>query len=381
MQKVVIINLNGRACQLDEGAYDSLRAYLARAEAALAKNPDKLEIIADLEQAIAEKCDRFLGPTKNVVTLAEINQVIEEMGPVHDSTADEAARAGAAAEPKETPRVDPDAPRRLYRVREGALIAGVCNGLAAFLNIDVTVVRLIFVLLTVVSSGVVGLGYIVLMFVLPEANTSEEQAAARGMPFNAQELIDRVKQSAKIGEGSNAWFGGWDTGHAARRRAERRMHRERIRAKRYAAAYGEGQVDYAGQVLAGIFVPIASIISAALFVGLILAIISLVKSGTIFGWVVLVPMPLWAQILMLVLAYHLIAWPLHVISHGPMQRDGTGRGWIAMWGGILWLGFAAVFLWFAYQGVPGFREFIDNFPESLSEGINQGLRVTLKLIE
>jgi hypothetical protein len=111
MQKVVIINLNGRACQLDEGAYDSLRAYLARAEAALAKNPDKLEIIADLEQAIAEKCDRFLGPTKNVVTLAEINQVIEEMGPVHDSTADEAARAGAAAEPKETPRVDPDAPR------------------------------------------------------------------------------------------------------------------------------------------------------------------------------------------------------------------------------------------------------------------------------
>jgi phage shock protein PspC (stress-responsive transcriptional regulator) len=266
-------------------------------------------------------------------------------------------------------------------VREGALIAGVCSGLAAFFSVDVTVVRLIFVLLTVVSSGVVALAYVVLMFVVPEANTSEEQAAARGMPFNAQELIDRVKQSAKIGAGGNPWFGGWDTGHAARRRAERRAHRERIRAKRYAAAYGDGQVDYAGQVLAGIFVPIASIISAALFVGLILAIISLVMSGTIFGWVSLVPMPLWAQILFLVLAYHLIAWPLHVISHGPLHRDGTGRGWIAMWGGILWIGFAAVFLWFAYQIVPGFKEFIDNFPESLSQGLNQGFRVTLKLLE
>jgi phage shock protein PspC (stress-responsive transcriptional regulator) len=379
MQKVVIINLNGRAYQLDEGAYEALRTYLARAEAALGKNPDKAEIIADLEQAIADKCDRFLGPAKNVVTLAEINQVIQEMGPVHDSTADDAARAESAAEPKDAPRSDSEAPRRLYRVRQGALIAGVCTGLSAFLNVDVTVVRVIFVLLTVVSSGVLALGYVVLMFVLPEASTSEEQAAAHGLPFNAQEVIERVKQSAKFSSDGKPWFGGWDTSHAARRRAERRAFRERLRAKRY-AAYGEGQVDYAGQVLAGIFVPIASIISAALFVGLVLAIISLVMSGTIFGWVLLVPMPLWAQIVLLVLAYHLVAWPLHVVSHGPLHRDGTGRGWIAMWGGILWIGFAAIFLWFAYQLVPGFREFIDNFPESLSQGINQGLRVSLKLL-
>ncbi len=147
------------------------------------------------------------------------------------------------------------------------------------------------------------------------------------------------------------------------------------------AAYHQHRAGHAGQVLAGIFVPIASIISAALFVALVLAIISLVMSGTIFGWVPLVPMPLWAQILILVLAYHLVAWPLHVISHGPLHRDGTGRGWIAMWGGILWIGFAAVFLYFAYQLVPGFREFIDNFPESLSHGLDQGLRVTLKLLE
>ena len=154
MQKVVIINLNGRAYQLDEAAYDALRAYLDRAEAQLASNPDKAEIVTDLEQAIAEKCDRYLGPTKNVVTSAEIAQVIQEMGPVHDPAAAEGGTAGeSTAQASQAPRPDPNAPRRLYRIREGALIAGICNGLAAFLNADVTVVRVVCVVLAVLTSG------------------------------------------------------------------------------------------------------------------------------------------------------------------------------------------------------------------------------------
>ena len=68
MQKVIAINLNGHAYQLDEPAYDLLRAYLDRAEVQLKDNPDREEIIADLEQAIADKCNRFLGPHKTVVT-------------------------------------------------------------------------------------------------------------------------------------------------------------------------------------------------------------------------------------------------------------------------------------------------------------------------
>ena len=45
MERVVTINLNGNPYQLDESAYDSLRAYLARAEAALVDNPDKGEVL------------------------------------------------------------------------------------------------------------------------------------------------------------------------------------------------------------------------------------------------------------------------------------------------------------------------------------------------
>ncbi len=43
--------------------------------------------MADLEQAIAEKCGRYLGASKNVVTVAEIETIIAEMGPVESPEA------------------------------------------------------------------------------------------------------------------------------------------------------------------------------------------------------------------------------------------------------------------------------------------------------
>ena len=87
MQKVITINLNGNAYQLDEDGYEALRAYLEHAEAQLGGNPDASEIVRDLEQSIAEKCQRLLGPGKSVVTTAEIEQMLREIGPVESSAA------------------------------------------------------------------------------------------------------------------------------------------------------------------------------------------------------------------------------------------------------------------------------------------------------
>src|SRR4030095_4052904 len=81
MQKVISINLNGNAYQLDERGYEVLLAYLEHAGRQLAGNPDRAEIVADLEQAIADKCVRVLGAHKSVVTAAEVDQIIKEMGP------------------------------------------------------------------------------------------------------------------------------------------------------------------------------------------------------------------------------------------------------------------------------------------------------------
>ncbi len=73
------------------------------------------------------------------------------------------------------------------------MIAGVCNGIAAYVNVDPTFVRLAFVLLTMFwGTGL--LVYLVMAIVVPEARSPEEKAAASGNPSTAQEFIRRAKE-------------------------------------------------------------------------------------------------------------------------------------------------------------------------------------------
>ena len=63
---------------------------------------------------------------------------------------------------------DTKPPRRLTRSNRNKMIAGVCGGLAEYLNMDPTVVRVLYVLVSIVSAGFPGIvAYIVLMFLMP----------------------------------------------------------------------------------------------------------------------------------------------------------------------------------------------------------------------
>jgi phage shock protein PspC (stress-responsive transcriptional regulator) len=57
--------------------------------------------------------------------------------------------------------------KKLYRSRSNRRIAGVCGGLAAYFNIDPTLVRLLFILGLLFVGGTL-LAYIILMIVIPE---------------------------------------------------------------------------------------------------------------------------------------------------------------------------------------------------------------------
>jgi phage shock protein PspC (stress-responsive transcriptional regulator) len=59
--------------------------------------------------------------------------------------------------------------KRLYRSRTNKMVAGVCAGIGDYTNIDPTVVRLLFLLVTFFSGVVPGLiAYFVMMIVIPE---------------------------------------------------------------------------------------------------------------------------------------------------------------------------------------------------------------------
>jgi phage shock protein C len=59
-------------------------------------------------------------------------------------------------------------PRRLVRSSRHKMIAGVCGGLAEYFDLDPTLVRVAYVLVSILSVAFPGiLAYIILMFVMP----------------------------------------------------------------------------------------------------------------------------------------------------------------------------------------------------------------------
>jgi phage shock protein C len=58
--------------------------------------------------------------------------------------------------------------KQLVRYRDDRMVAGVCSGLAAYLGVDVTVVRLLTVLGAIFSFGTVALAYVVAWVLMPE---------------------------------------------------------------------------------------------------------------------------------------------------------------------------------------------------------------------
>ena len=61
------------------------------------------------------------------------------------------------------------APKRLIRSRTNRMIAGVCGGLAEYFDLDVSIIRILFVVLTIFTAAFPGiLVYIIMWIVVPE---------------------------------------------------------------------------------------------------------------------------------------------------------------------------------------------------------------------
>lgn len=70
--------------------------------------------------------------------------------------------------------------RRLYRSRSDRVIGGVAGGLAAYLGVDPSLVRVAWVVLAVLTGGFFALVYLVMLFVVPEEPYPGAAAAAAG---------------------------------------------------------------------------------------------------------------------------------------------------------------------------------------------------------
>ena len=73
-------------------------------------------------------------------------------------------------------------PKTLYRSRSNRMVGGVCGGLAEYLNIDPTVIRLLFVFGVIFGFGSLLIVYLVMLIVIPEAPLSQVEPPVEATP-------------------------------------------------------------------------------------------------------------------------------------------------------------------------------------------------------
>jgi len=364
MNKVITIHLDGIAYQLEEAGYDLLRAYLETAASRLQSNPDREEILSDIERAIAEKFRALLNSRKNVVVTKEVSDVLAEMGPIEADTgtapghdAGSADRPGATAE--EQKAAPGAAPRKLYRIQEGAMLAGVCNGIAAYVNIDPTLVRLAFVLLTMLwGAGL--LVYVAMAIVVPEARSSEEKAAASGDPFTAQEFIRRAKEGYYEAVKN---FPDGKTRREWKRRFKWRMRADTDRWRHNWQNYWAEQAAMHPGL--GFALPMLSVLHGVMAILWVCALVSLLGTGTVFGLALPAGLPQWAAALLLFVAYGILISPLKAarrVCYWSLGRPKWTWSFVFLLEAIVWLGVVAALLWLASHNSAQLREAIQAIP-------------------
>ena len=98
--------------------------------------------------------------------------------------------------------------RRLYRSRRDSVLGGVCGGVADYLDIDPSIVRIIWAVLALVTGGLFLVLYIVMWIVVPEgpsaataAHAGAEGASGAGAPPGEQPESTPTEASAPAWEG------------------------------------------------------------------------------------------------------------------------------------------------------------------------------------
>lgn len=138
MKKTFTISLGHSIFNVEEDAYEILKRYLDSIKNYFQKMENDSEIISDFELRIAENFSSKLSSGKQYINLSDVKEVIQIMGSlddfkeIYDDLEDESFKENENIRGK------------LYRDSSNRIIAGVCSGIAEYFKIDPIIVRIIF---------------------------------------------------------------------------------------------------------------------------------------------------------------------------------------------------------------------------------------------
>ena len=180
MNKTISISLAGFSFIIEEQAYEKLNKYLQALQNSLEKD-EADEVMYDIEIRIAEIFRENLDK-REVVNSDDVEKVIAQLGTPEAIEGQNEENAGQETSQEKTRK-------ELFRDMKRGKIAGVCAGLAQYFGMDISLMRIIWILVFIFTVGFVSVvAYVILWIVLPEAETASDFLKMQGKPINFDSL-------------------------------------------------------------------------------------------------------------------------------------------------------------------------------------------------
>ena len=184
MKKTVTVGIGGRNLVIDEDACTLLGTYLDSYSASLVEN--RKEIMEGVEARFADLLRESLGGME-VVNAAMVEAVAARMGMTRPcgQTAGgfEGSFCGQAGSYCERQEIV----RKFFRDTDDRKIGGVCSGLALYFNVDVVLIRVVFLAALLFATAGFWI-YIIVCIAAPSAHTPAEKCQMRGIPCTPENL-------------------------------------------------------------------------------------------------------------------------------------------------------------------------------------------------
>ena len=189
MKKTLNIAIGGKSFIIDEDAHERLRNYLDTFRSRLTDEQGS-EVMNDIEARIAELLLSNLGSGQQSVSLALVNQITAQLGMPDGKPEFEENNETMEEQTMNNPV------KKLYLDVEDRKLGGVCSGLAAYFDIDVTLIRVVF--LAAFFCGGFGFWlYLIIWIVAPKALTPAKKCELRGWETNAEYLAKFTDSSKR----------------------------------------------------------------------------------------------------------------------------------------------------------------------------------------
>jgi len=168
MNKVININFQGRVLPIEEPAYEELKQYVESLRVHFSNEEGREEIINDIENRIAELLNEKLKTGQSFISEVDVQAIIVSMGRPEqfDALGGDSGESSTGSQQRGY-TYERELRGSLYRNQNDKMIGGVCSGIGAYLKIDTTLVRVLFVLLAFGAFGTGVVLYIVLWAILP----------------------------------------------------------------------------------------------------------------------------------------------------------------------------------------------------------------------